>query len=141
MVSKLNCRTVTVNAAVLYAPVNVDAWENFNRWWTMRDESDRTREVLGTRADHPENWDKLSSQTYLGNIDDPVLLFQGSNDKDVPEAWSDDLHAELTGLAKDVTYVEYAGEGHEYSFQWNDFMRRTAEFLTRHLKVVSNHTG
>lgn len=126
-----------IDAAVLYAPVNADAWENFNRWWTMRDESDRTREVLGTRTDNPENWDHLSSQTYLRNIDDPVLLFQGSNDKDVPKAWSDDLSAELKALAKDITYVEYEGEGHEYSFQWNDFMRRTAEFFMEHLTSVS----
>ncbi len=127
-----------VNAIVLYAPVNADAWENFMRWRDMRDEGDRTRAALGTREENPKAWDLLSSKTYLDDISDPVLLFQGSNDKDVPKEWADGLAAELERLKKDFTYVEYQGEGHEFGPQWGDFMAKTSAFFKQHLQPASS---
>jgi uncharacterized protein len=123
-----------VDAAVLYAPVHADAWENFVRWRDIRDEGDHTRAFLGTREEKPDNWDRLSSQTYLQYIDDPVLLFHGTNDADVPKEWSDDLARRLTDLGKDIEYVEYEGEKHEFIPQWNDFMKRAAVFFDTHLR-------
>ncbi len=122
-----------VNAAVLYAPVNSDVWENFSRWRREREKDDRTEEINGTRESNPDFWNALSPQFYLKNINAPVLLFHGDRDKDVPKAWSDDLHARLQALDKDITYVEYAGEGHEYGPKWNDFMEKTAAFFHEHL--------
>ena len=80
----LTARPDIVDAVVLYAPVHADAWENFMRWRSEREEGDRTREVLGTREDNPAAWDALSSKTWIKNVEDPVLLFHGTNDKDVP---------------------------------------------------------
>jgi len=118
-----------IDALILYAPVHCDAWENFSRWRSMREQGDNTREAFGTRESNPENWDNLSSCPKLGNIDDPVLLFHGTNDSDVPKEWSDFVAERLDELGKDITYVEYEGEKHEFIPQWNDFMRRTATFL------------
>lgn len=125
-----------IDAAVLYAPVNGDAWENFWRWRREREEDDRTAPVMKTREENPGPWDRLSSKTYFSNISDPILLFQGAYDKDVPKAWSDDLNADLTELQKDITYVEYASEGHEFGPQWGDFMRKSAAFFKEHLKKI-----
>ncbi|MDD5739881.1 MAG: alpha/beta fold hydrolase [Candidatus Peribacteraceae bacterium] len=124
-----------VDAFVLYAPVHSDAWENFARWRSKRDDKDRTLEVLGTREENPEAWDALSSLTFLKNIASPVLLFQGTKDAAVPPAWSDFLDAKLTELNKDITYVSFESEKHEFISKWEDFMRRTTAFLRAHLAV------
>lgn len=123
-----------VSAAVLYAPVHADVWENFVRWRKERPEGDRTLELMNTREENPAAWDALSPQAYLEAIQTPVMLFQGSNDKDVPKEWSDHLAASLQDKQKDITYVEYAGEGHEFSTQWTDFMQKSAAFFHAELQ-------
>lgn len=133
--SVLTAHPGLVAAAVLYAPVNADMWENFSRWQQERDPGDRTLEVLKTRAENPAAWDALSPETYLSSISAPVLLFQGGRDKDVPKVWSDHLAQRLKEEGKDITYVEYPGEGHEFGPQWKDFMRKTAAFFKEHLSA------
>ncbi|NOS68123.1 MAG: alpha/beta fold hydrolase, partial [Candidatus Peribacteraceae bacterium] len=64
-----------VTAAVLYAPVNADVWENFSRWRKEREKDDRTEELSGTRESNPDFWSQLSPQTFLGDITAPILLF------------------------------------------------------------------
>lgn len=122
-----------VDAFVLYAPVNADAWENYYRWRRDREDSDQTIVNLGTRETHPELWDRLSSKTYLSRLQAPILLFQGARDKDVPVEWSDALNTELMAMEKTHEYVRYDGEGHEFGPQWGDFMRRTAAFFKENL--------
>lgn len=122
-----------VDAFVLYAPVHADAWENYDRWRRDREPTDRTTETLGTRETNPAAWDALSSATYLSRIAAPILLFQGTNDKDVPVEWADWLDAALTNAGKTHEYVRYEGEGHEFGPQWTDFMKRTAAFFEQTL--------
>lgn len=131
----LTARPDLVSAAVLYAPVHADVWENFSRWRAEREEGDRTITEMGTRADNPAAWDALSPETYLDRIKAPVLLFQGAKDKDVPQEWSDHLARRLEEEGKDATYVEYPNEGHEFGPQWNDFMAKSAAFFTERLAV------
>lgn len=131
----LTGRPDLVSAAVLYAPVHADVWENFSRWRSEREEGDRTIAEFGTRETNPDRWDLFSPKTYLDRIQAPITLFQGSNDKDVPKAWSDDLAANLTAAGREVTYVEYPGESHEFGPQWNDFMQKTAAFFTEKLQA------
>ncbi len=118
-----------LRAAVLYAPVHANVWENFVRWRAKREEGDRTITAFGTPETNPDAWAKLSPLTFFGDIKAPVLLFQGSNDKDVPKAWSDFLALRLKENGKDITYIEYEGEAHEFSFRWQDFMRKTTDFF------------
>jgi len=124
-----------IDAIVLYAPVHGDAYENFLRW--RADSEDAARDTLAalkTRPENPAGWDAISYETKLEAVDDPVLLFHGTNDKDVPIAWSDDLHARLQALGNDaIDYVVYRGEGHEFGPQWTDFMQRTASFFRQNL--------
>lgn len=131
----LTGRPDLVSAAVLYAPVNASVWENFSRWRSERDEGDRTVAQFGTPETQPETWARLSPHTYLSEIRAPVLLFQGSNDKDVPKAWSDGLAADLEAAGRDIEYVEYPGEGHEFGPRWSDFMARSAAFFKRELSA------
>lgn len=128
-----------VDAAVLYAPVHADVYENFTRWRREREEGDRTLEVMKTREENPSVWDALSPQTFFKNIQAPILLFQGSNDKDVPKAWSDTLAKNLTDIDHDFRYIEYPGEGHEFGPKWTDFMSQSAAFFREKLVTVTEN--
>lgn len=132
--SILTAHPELVTAAVLYAPVHADMWENFYRWRRERDEGDRTMAEMKTREENPSVWDAISPEPYLKNIQAPVLLFQGARDKDVPKEWSDHLAERLKEEGKDITYIEYAAEGHEFATQWTDFMRKSAEFFSEKLE-------
>ena len=123
-----------VDAAVLYAPVHADVWQNFVRWRSKREEGDRTLALYRTREENPALWDALSPITFLQNITAPVLLFQGGKDKDVPKEWSDQLAASLRSFSKDITYQEYPPEGHEFIAQWQDFMEKSILFFRLHLQ-------
>ncbi len=124
-----------IDAIVLYAPVNGDAWQNFLRWRADSDEAAReTLATLKTREENESGWDAISYGTKLANVDDPIELFHGTNDKDVPIAWSDSLHEDLQSLGKTIHYTVYRGEGHEFGPSWNDFMGKTADFFRETLR-------
>lgn len=123
-----------LDAVILYAPVNDDAWKNFKRWRADSPESAATTETLGTGEENPASWFAMSQTDYLDRIDDPVLLFQGLKDKDVPRRWSDDLDQKLETAGTDVRYVTYPEEGHEFGETWDHFMNTTIEFLNQHIQ-------
>lgn len=123
-----------IDAAVLYAPVHADAWENFARWRQDGDEGAPTLARLGTKAENPSAWAALSTFGSLAEVRAPVLLFHGTNDKDVPVAWSQELAAESERIGKPMEYVEYEGEGHEFGPKWNDFITRTIAHFQAHLR-------
>jgi dipeptidyl aminopeptidase/acylaminoacyl peptidase len=124
-----------IDAAVLYAPVNADAWMNFTRWNDDQEYAPITFATFGgTKDEAPEAWAAISPLSSLNKIEDPILLFQGTRDKDVPSAWSDDLHARLVELEKDVQYVVYETEGHEFATNWSSFMNTMIEFFKDKLK-------
>lgn len=123
-----------IDAAVLYAPVHADAWENFSRWNDDQEYAPITfRTFGGTKEEAPEAWAAISPGTSLDAIEDPILLFQGVLDKDVPATWSDDLNTKLEALHKEVRYVVYPKEGHEFAANWGNFMDTTIEFFKEHL--------
>ena len=122
-----------IDAAVLYAPLHADAWQNFLRWRDRTNRDSKTRDALGSREENPAAWDAISAASRLTEIDAPVLVFHGTADKDVPYDWSRDLASRLETAGKDAEFVTYAGEGHEFGPQWDDFMRKTAEFFRLHL--------
>ncbi len=130
----LTGRPDLVDAAVLYAPIHANVWENFSRWREKRPEGDRTLIAYGTPEENPSFWNALSPQTHLSDIEAPILLFQGGRDADVPEEWSDTLAANLRHQGKDVTYSKYPTEGHEFIREWPSFMEKTAAFFREHLR-------
>lgn len=117
-----------IDRVILYAPVHTDAWENFHRWRDKREEGTLTTDTIGTRRSDPAFWDAISSLAYLEHLTAPVLLFQGTSDTDVPKEWSDFLAAKLEELGKEVDYVVYKGERHEFIAKWEDFMKRIDQF-------------
>lgn len=119
-----------IDAAVLYAPVSGKSWLNFDRW--RRDDAEEAAETLahfGTEEEQPERWAALSPWEYAENIDDPILLFHGLKDADVPIAWSNELAVHLETLDKDVRYITYPDDGHEFAKTWGHFMDTTIGFF------------
>jgi dipeptidyl aminopeptidase/acylaminoacyl peptidase len=127
-----------VTAAVLYAPVHADVWENLVRWKKEREPDDKTIELSGTKESNPDFWRDLSPQNFLTKIIAPILIFHGDNDESVPKAWSDDLVTRMKALGKDITYVEYPAEAHEFGPRWTDFMKKSADFFREQLSPLSS---
>lgn len=128
-----------IDAAVLYAPVSGEAWKNFDRWRSERPEGDNTRAAFGERGSSA--WQALSSIEYLDNIDDPILVFHGTSDDDVPIDWSYELQTRMNEAGKDMELVVYDPEEHEFIREFDDFMAQTADFLRIHLKDPQTERG
>jgi dipeptidyl aminopeptidase/acylaminoacyl peptidase len=54
--------------------------------------------------------------TYVNNLDQPLLLIHGSQDNRCPTEDARNFYQALTGLKKDVQYVELQGEGHDLKY-------------------------
>jgi dipeptidyl aminopeptidase/acylaminoacyl peptidase len=136
-----------VKAAVLYAPISMNAWDNFARWTLgrgrtrvssarMRQNQKRAQEILslyGSPEVNPEFWQKLSAQNYLDKIQAPIAVFQGTKDDSVPLQWSQKLVKALKAKNKNVKYYELASEKHEFIKQWPFFMQKSRELFDRYL--------
>ena len=129
----LTSRQEVIDAAVLYAPVSPHAWMNFTRWRDRTNRDNRTREVLGSIEEQPKHWEAISAASRLQHIRHPILLFHGTNDKDVPYYWAGTLSVELKQAGKEHEFIAYERESHEFGPQWGDFMQKTAEFFRKHL--------
>jgi len=125
-----------IQAAVLYAPVSTDERDSFTRYTARRPtEAKEVIRVYGTLESNPAFWDNLSAKTFLNRITVPLLYFQGTNDADVPTAWTDTSVALLQAANKDVEYISYSGQPHEFTSKWSDFMRRSTEFFQTQLET------
>lgn len=134
----LVARPELIDAAVLYAPINADAWANFDRWRIDSAEGEATLADLGTKEQNPARWAAMSQSGYLQNIDDPILLFQGLKDTDVPAAWSSDLAVRLESLDKESRYITYPEDGHEFAKTWQHFINTSIEFYKKNLGEGEN---
>ena len=125
-----------VKAFVLLAPINADYKKNFDRWVApeMSDIAKDTIAEFGTYEENPELWESFSAKNYFANIQTPIMLHQGTEDKDVPLAWSQELNENLKKAGKDITYFEYPGEGHTFYAAQDQVMQRSLEFFDRYAK-------
>lgn len=125
-----------VKAAVLYAPVSMDARDSYERWTKTRPEV--VKEIVATHGspeENPEFWDNISAVTFLHNIKTPTKYYHGTNDKDVPIAWSLKTVGLLKEAGKTTELITYQGQPHEFTPPtWNRFMESSAEFFKQYLK-------
>lgn len=80
------------------------------------------------------NVDEYSIDTYLQNIQAPLIIHQGGADDAVPSQWSDELVERLEGLGKDVIYYFYPGADHNMLGSWNTVVQRDVAFFQKHLQ-------
>lgn len=124
-----------VDAAVLYAPVSGDTVKSYERWMRGRNTVGDITALYGdpTRSDTSDTvrqfWDSVSADTFYDRVQTPVHIFHGTNDADVPLAWSDETYHALQTEGVSVEYTVYDGEAHEFGPKWNDFMEKTVSFF------------
>lgn len=124
-----------IDAAVLYAPVSMDEAASFERYTSRRPEEARAViDAYGAPSSNPDFWNNLSAKTFLDRITVPLLFFQGTADTSVEKSWTDESVQMLKAAKKNVDYVIYDGQPHEFTTQWEDFMRRSVDFFRQNLK-------
>lgn len=77
-----------------------------------------------------------SAITYLDDLKAPLLIFQGANDTNVPEAEARLVHDRLKAMGRDPGLVVYPDEGHGFTRRKNlaDYYQRTVEFFKAKLE-------
>jgi len=125
-----------VKAVVLLAPINSSYKVNFDRWVApeMSEIADKFYKIYGRYEENPEVWESFSARNYFSKVEVPVLLHQGTLDKDVPVEWSRELSELLKKEGKDITYYEYPGEPHTFIKAQSLVMQRTLDFFNAHLR-------
>ena len=96
----------------------------------------RTRwiEQYGTPEDNPDFWAAVSANTYVADLSGPLQLHHGTNDEDVPLAFSIRLAEEVRAVGGIADLYTYEGDNHNISKYFTTAMDRTIEFFDRFLK-------
>jgi dipeptidyl aminopeptidase/acylaminoacyl peptidase len=124
-----------VDAAVLFAPVSANYQRNYERW-TQR-ESETGKQIIeryGTPEANPDFWNGISAKNYFDRITVPIQNHHGTQDESVELKWSDELETWIKAAGKDIEYLVYPGEPHEFIDAWPTVMRRTLAFFDQHVK-------
>jgi uncharacterized protein len=122
------------DAAVTYAATSSNIADNFNRW--QRSDSTLSKQILrkyGEPKANPRTWAEMSSRNYFNRITEPILMFHGTKDESCAISWARATDAALERAGVDATLVEYKGAGHYFYGPWNDSIRKTNQFLKKHL--------
>lgn len=123
-----------VDAYMLYAPVSSDVRESYYRWTKSRPEAvAQIKEQHGDPETNPEFWDNMSPVNFFDRVQAPVMINHGTNDADVPIAWSQTTYDALITANKEVIFHQYPGEGHEFGLAWGIVMQRTIDFFNQNL--------
>ena len=96
----------------------------------------RTRwiEQYGTPEDNPDFWAAVSSNTYVADLSGPLQLHHGTNDEDVPLAFSIRLAEEVRAVGGIADLYTYEGDNHNISKYFTIAMERTIAFFDQYLK-------
>jgi dipeptidyl aminopeptidase/acylaminoacyl peptidase len=96
----------------------------------------RTRwiEQYGAPEQNPEFWSAVSANTYVGDLSGPLQLHHGTNDEDVPLAFSIRLAEEVRAVGGIADLYTYDGDNHNISKYFTTAMDRTIAFYDQHLK-------
>lgn len=148
-----------IKAGVLYAPNSANDADLMSRWGAgclpgesqqagdqcnpaeiiPPDASDPLTQAYFAAATDPVQMQHLASIYHLENISAPIQIHIGTADGQTlvqtPPEWSFDLYTALQTAEKEVTYWEYADQGHFFTgASWSLFMERTVGFFDEHLK-------
>jgi dipeptidyl aminopeptidase/acylaminoacyl peptidase len=96
----------------------------------------RTRwiETYGTPEDNPDFWAAVSSNTYVADLSGPLQLHHGTDDEDVPLAFSIRLAEEVRAVGGIADLYTYEGDNHNISRYFTTAMDRTIAFFDQYLK-------
>ncbi len=99
------------------------------RGWRQRLTQDN-----GSPEQNKEFWDSISANSYLKDISGSLQLHHGTNDIDVPVAFSENLHSQMQAAGKPSEIFTYPGDDHNLSNNLQVALSRSVEFFDRQLK-------
>lgn len=131
-------RPEELKAVVVYGSLSATEAENREQIRTVFRRPDYVAEFdkrFGTPASAPDVYAQLSPASYHQDVTAPFSIHHGTNDPQVPFAWSVKLRDQLAAAGKPVEFFEYPNGPHIFQGQqWADFMNRINAFYDRHLK-------
>ncbi|HMN59714.1 MAG TPA: prolyl oligopeptidase family serine peptidase, partial [Anaerolinea sp.] len=91
--------------------------------------------LVGQLPAAAERYHAWSPAFHAANIRDPLIVFQGSADKVVPPAQSEEIVAALKANGTPHKYILYEGEGHGFRKSENiaNYLEETERFLLTHV--------
>jgi uncharacterized protein len=90
-------------------------------------------EQYGSPESNPTFWNSISPITFIGDVA-PIQIHHGSNDADVPIAFSDSLAASLKAANRNYEYFIYKGDNHNLSGNLGLALRRSVAFFDKYVK-------
>jgi uncharacterized membrane protein (UPF0127 family)/pimeloyl-ACP methyl ester carboxylesterase len=121
-----------IKAFVLFAPLSADVKDNF--YELPKSEIERLEKIYGTDTWADETYKQISPINYFSEVVAPIQLHHGTEDKDVPLAFSEKIHKELKKLNKKVEFFTYPGEPHEFVDGWSLAAERALQFFDAYVK-------
>ncbi|MFZ5921923.1 MAG: alpha/beta fold hydrolase [Chloroflexota bacterium] len=91
-------------------------------------------EQYGTPEQNPDFWASISSNSFLSDLSGPLQLHHGTEDEDVPLAFSIRLAEQARAVGKVADLYTYEGDDHNLSGFFTTAMTRTIEFFDQYLK-------
>jgi uncharacterized protein len=91
-------------------------------------------ELYGSPEENPAFWDSVSTNSYLSDLSGPLQLHHGTEDEDVPLAFSENLAFQLNTLHMPYEFYIYEGDNHNLSKFFTTAMNRTIAYFDRYLK-------
>lgn len=100
-----------VRAAVLYAPVSSDMADNARKWWVH---SPGGTGPLGSPDADPQAYASMSPRGYLPRAGPATLVMQGTNDEQIPAAWTAATVQALEDAAIHTRFVSFPAAMHNF---------------------------
>ena len=91
-------------------------------------------EEFGTPEENPEFWDSISANSFLIDLSGPIQLHHGTDDEDVPLAFSENLAIQLRTYSLPYEFYIYEGDNHNISKYFTTAMDRTIAFFDAYLR-------
>ncbi len=88
----------------------------------------------GTPEENPAFWDAISANSYLADLSGPIQLHHGTDDEDVPLAFSISLYQQIMMMGMPVELHTYDGDNHNISNSFDVAMQRTIQYFDTYLK-------
>lgn len=125
-----------VQAAVLFAPISGDQYENFQKFVERRrpEVARQVTALFGNPESNPSFWKNISANSFADRVKTPVMIHHGLADDSCDAAWSERYVEALKKAEKSAELFTYPGEPHEFAAAWPTVMTRTTAFFDQHLK-------
>jgi dipeptidyl aminopeptidase/acylaminoacyl peptidase len=101
-----------IRAVVLHGPVSSDMADNARKWWMS---SPAGTGPVGSPDTNPDGYAHLSPRNYFAAGEPPTLIIQGTNDQEIPTAWTQATLAALQAKAIESKLSWYPGAMHDFA--------------------------